>query len=182
MVSKAVTENDAPTAAGDVAAADGAASAATLQSQIDSLEESLLRARADFQNLQRRSAAERSEAIRYANAELIKDLLAVLDDLERTLGALERNEDKKAIADGVRLAYENFMKVLRDQGVEPIEAAGRPFDPALHNALMRQPSSSYAPGTVLEQVAKGFRLKERVLRPATVIVAAPPDSDGKESA
>ena len=154
---------------------------AALQAKVTELEESLIRARADFQNLQRRSTTERTEAIRYANADLIRPLLNVLDDLERTLSAVDSHADAAAVGAGVRLAHENFMKVLRDNGVEPIEAAHQKFDPAIHNALMRQPSAELPAGTVLQQVAKGFRLKDRVLRPAMVIVSSGVDSESKES-
>jgi molecular chaperone GrpE len=150
-----------------------------LQAKVNELEEGLLRSRADFQNLQRRAAAERLEAIRFANADLLKSLLGVLDDLERTVSSVERADDAKAVGEGVRLAHQNFLKVLRDHGVEPIEAAKRPFDPAVHNALLRQPTVEFQPGTVIEQVARGYRLKDRVLRPAAVIVAAPAPAEAE---
>jgi molecular chaperone GrpE len=148
-----------------------AAQIAELQAKVASLEEGLLRSRADFQNLQRRTASERSEAIRYANADIIRSLLNVVDDLERTVLAADQGQDFKAVGAGARLALENFMKALREHGVEPILAADQKFDPNIHNALMRQPSSQHPAGTVLQQVAKGFRLRDRVLRPASVVVS-----------
>jgi molecular chaperone GrpE len=154
-----------------------------LRAKIESLEDGLLRSRADYQNLQRRSATERIEAVRFANAELIRALLGVVDDLDRTLSAVEEHRDAEAVAAGVRLAQQNFLKVLRDHGVEVIDAANQPFDPTLHNALMRQSSATIPAGSVVQQVATGYRLRERVLRPAMVIVSSGPEAEaGAEQA
>jgi molecular chaperone GrpE len=168
-------QNEAPSASQDTGASEVGPAAdptAALQAKVTELEDALLRARADFQNFQRRSAAERSDAVRYANAELVRSLLVVVDDLERTLDAVEKGADAAALSDGVRIAYEHFIKVLKDFGVEPIEALHRPFDPSVHSALMRRPSNEHAPGTVVEQMTKGFRLRDRVLRPASVAVSS----------
>ncbi|MEK6674168.1 MAG: nucleotide exchange factor GrpE [Planctomycetota bacterium] len=149
---------------------------AELKAKIAALEDGVVRARADFQNLQRRSANERSEAIRFANAELIRSLLGVVDDLERTLSAAENDKNAGVLIAGVRLARDSFLKALRDNGLEPIDALHQPFDPELHNALMQQPTAEHPAGTVLQEVSRGYRLKERVLRPSTVIVASAPRS------
>lgn len=144
---------------------------AELQARIDSLEDSLVRSKADFQNLQRRSANERNEAVRYANAELMKSLLGVLDDFERSLTAAKEADIESPVLDGVRLIHANLQKALFDVGLEPIEAQGQKFDPMIHEALLHQPTAQAPPGTVVEQVAKGYRLRDRVLRPARVVVA-----------
>lgn len=142
-----------------------------LQAKVEALEDSLLRARADYQNLQRRSAIQRSEAIRYANADLMKSLLGVLDDFERSLTAAEASDDCRPVIDGVRLVYENLVKALRARGLEPLEALHRPFDPSVHEAMMQQPCEEHPPGTVVTEIAKGYRLWDRVLRPAKVAVS-----------
>lgn len=139
--------------------------------RVQSLEEKLLRAKADFQNLQKRSANERNESVRYANAELMRSLLGVLDDFERSLSAANKVEPADSVIEGVQLVYENLRKALREHGLEPIVALHEPFDPAFHQALMQKPSAEYPPGTVLEEVAKGYRLRDRVIRPAKVIVS-----------
>lgn len=161
--------------AADKASADAAAPAddplIVLQARVDKLEESLLRAKADFQNLQRRAAAEQADAVRYGNAELMKSLVKVVDDFERSLAAAAKPDNLKAVVEGVRLVYENLSKALSDHGLEPIEALYRPFDPTLHEALLHQPSDEYPPGTVIEQIAKGYRLRDRVVRPAKVVVS-----------
>lgn len=150
---------------------------AVLRDKVAGLEDSLLRAKADYQNLQRRSAVERSEALRYANAELMKALVVVLDDFERSLQAAGDSNRRDAIMEGVQLVYQNLVKALNEHGLEAIQAGGMPFDPEVHEALMSQPSKDATPGTVLEEVAKGYRLRDRVIRPAKVIVAQAPQAE-----
>lgn len=143
-----------------------------LRQQVEKLSDNLLRAKADFQNLQRRGAVERADAIRFANAELMKSLLGVIDDFDRSLAATQSSDNLSAVVDGVRLVHENFLQALRAQGLEVIESLHQPFDPSVHEALLQQPSTEHPPGTVIEQVAAGYRLRDRVLRPAKVIVSA----------
>lgn len=142
-----------------------------LQDKVNKLEDGLLRAKADYQNAQRRAAMEHAEAIRYANAEVMKSLLTVLDDFERSLAAAEDSNNLEAVVDGVRLVYGNLTKALRDHGLEVIDALYEAFDPSVHQAMMPQPTSDHPPGTVVEEIAKGYRLYDRVLRPAKVIVS-----------
>ena len=169
----AVADHDATTTGDSAPAADPVAE---LQSKVTRLEDLLLRAKADFQNLQRTSAAERADGIRYANAELMKLLVRVVDDFERSLAAASKPDNLPAVVEGVRLVYENLRKALADHGLEPIEALHRPFDPKVHEALLHQPSDQHPPGTVIEQIAKGYRLRDRVVRPAKVIVAKEAES------
>ena len=137
----------------EVASGDGQESAAELRAKIEKLEDALLRSRADLQNAQRRATTERLDAVRFANAELLKSLVGVVDDLERALA--NTNQAKaEAVSEGVRLVHQNLLKALADHGLETIDALGQPFDPALHEALLQQPSP-HKPGTVIEQVAKG---------------------------
>lgn len=164
-----VADNAAVASPGD--GASMADSVAELQAKIVKLEDALLRAKADFQNLQRRAAAEHADAFRYANAELMKLLVKVMDDFERSLAAASKPDNLQAVVEGVRLVYENLSKALSDHGLEPIEALHRPFDPNVHEALLHQPSAKHPPGTVIEQIAKGYRLRDRVVRPAKVIVS-----------
>jgi molecular chaperone GrpE len=97
--------------------------------------------------------------------------LGVVDDFERSLSAAESSDNAKAVVDGVRLVYENLMKALRAYGLETINALHEPFDPHVHEAVMQQPSEDYQPGTVIEEIARGYRLRDRILRPTKVIVA-----------
>lgn len=159
-----------PSASAD-APAQPAPSIAELQERIEKLTDSLARSKADFQNLQRRSATERSEAIRYANADVMKSLLGVLDDFERSLAAAETPDNLQAVVEGVRLVHQNLLRALTAHGLEPINALHQPFDPQVHEALLQQPTKEHAAGTVIEQATKGYRLHDRVLRPARVVVA-----------
>lgn len=153
-----------------------------MEVKIASLEDALLRAKAETQNVRRRAAAERADAVLYGNVDLVRAMLTVHDDLERALAALPEEEKASPLAAGVRLALENFVKLLRDHGVDPIDAEGKPFDPQRHHALMRQYSSEAAEGTVLSQVARGFVLRDRVVRPAMVVVSRGPEpTDGAEA-
>ena len=147
-----------------------------LEERVASLEDSLLRAKADYQNLLRRSAHERTDAVRFANVELLRSLLVVADDFERALTATRSTQNGAAIADGIRLVYDNFTKALRDHGLEPIDALHKPFDPTIHQALLQQPTDEHPPGTVVEEVAKGYRLQDRLVRAAKVVVAKAAES------
>ena len=172
--------SDPPGAAGQVndearsgeAAAEPDDQVQELQAKVETLEDGLLRAKADYQNLVRRSALERSEAVRYANAELMRSLLGVLDDFERSVVAAGNSDNLASVVDGVRLVHENLLNALRNHGLERIEALHRPFDPHVHEAMMQQPSAEHPPGTVLEEVAKGYQLRDRVIRPAKVVVSS----------
>ena len=156
-------------------AADPADALPGLQERVDNLEEALARAKADYQNLQRRSAAQQADAVKYANAELMKSLIAVVDDFDRALAANENAEDPAALAAGMKLVHDNFTKALREHGLEHVPALHEPFDPAVHEALLQRPTDEFEPGTVVEEVAKGYRLRDRVVRPAKVVVSKATD-------
>lgn len=149
----------------------------TPEARIEQLEDKLARARAELQNAQRRHGIERGQAIRYANAEVMKSLLGVIDDFERSLAAAEDAGNLQAVVDGVRLVYENLTKALRDHGLTLIPALHEPFDPEVHEAMMQQPSADFPSGTVLNEVAKGYRLHDRVVRPSKVIVSTEPGGE-----
>lgn len=149
--------------------------AAELRGKVEKLEDALLRARAEYQNFQRRTAIERAEAIRYANAGLMKSLLSVLDDFERAMSS--PTGESETVAEGVRLVYQNLFKALREHGLEAIETGSEPFDPSVHEAMMQQPSADHPAGTILEEFAKGYRLRDRVLRPSKVVVSKAVESE-----
>ena len=130
----------------------------------------LKRVAADFDNFRKRSARERSETVTFANERLVKELLPVLDDLERALQAAEDHEEAK-LEEGVRLVQRQLAEVLRKAGLAEVETNGR-FDPHVHEALLSQPSDAEE-GSVIEVLQRGYRLGDRVLRPARVVVAAP---------
>ena len=135
------------------------------------LEDRLLRLAADFENYKKRAARERQEYVQLANERLITELLPILDDLERALSAAEQHEEAQ-LEDGVRLVHRSLAGLLERHGVTPIETDGK-FDPHVHEALLSQPSEAEE-GSVLDVVQKGYKLGDRVVRPARVVVAAPP--------
>lgn len=160
---------------------DQAVAEESLQQKAERLEDALLRSKADFQNFQRRSTIEKSEAIQYANVELMKSLLPVMDDFERSFQSAESAESSDADTQGFRMIYENFMNALSRFGLQPIDALHQTFDPAIHEALLQQPCDEHPPGTVIEEVARGYRLRNRVVRPARVIVSKAVESAESET-
>ena len=137
----------------------------------------LLRLAADFDNYKKRAARERQEYVALANELLIAELLPILDDLERALSAAEQHEEAQ-LEEGVELVHRSLAGLLERHGVQPISTEGT-FDPHVHEALLSQPSEA-AEGSVLDVVQKGYKLGERVVRPARVVVAAPPAQEEPE--
>ena len=150
--------------------------------RIDSLEDALARAKADYQNLRRRSTIEQSNALQYANAELMRSLLVVIDDFERSLTAASEDAEPTAVVEGLQLVHDNFVRALTSHGLEVFDAMHETFDPSVHEAMMQQPTTEFDPGTVIGQIAKGYRLGDRVIRPAKVIVATAPPNDPSDDA
>jgi molecular chaperone GrpE len=139
-------------------------------------EDELLRALAEQQNVLRRRKQEMESSVRYAQESLVRDLLPVLDDFERALGAMEKKADD-SIRSGVALVHEHLVKILERQGLQAIRPrGGDPFDPELHDALAQRPDAGTPAGTVLDVAQPGYRLQDRVLRHAKVVVAGPADT------
>ncbi|MCK4340897.1 MAG: nucleotide exchange factor GrpE [Phycisphaerae bacterium] len=152
-----------------------------LRREVEELREKNLRIIAESQNLQKRAQREQQEAVRFAEAEFVRELLVVLDDFERTQESAKSAADVQSVADGVRIVYEHFLKVLNQHGIKPIEAVGRPFDPTYHAAMMQQPSDEHPAGTVMQEMARGYTMHERVLRPSRVIVSGDPAREQSEA-
>jgi molecular chaperone GrpE len=150
---------------------------AALRREVAELREKNLRTLAESRNLQQRFVREKEQALKYAEADLARELLVVLDDFERTLESAAQAPDAAAVADGVRIVYEHFVKVLRNRDIEPIEALGKPFDPDLHEALLQQPSAEQPAGTVMQELARGYKMHDRVLRPTRVVVSTGPAAE-----
>jgi len=139
------------------------------------VDDRLLRLAADFENYKKRAARERREYVALANERLLGELLPILDDLERALSAAEQHEEAQ-LEDGVRLVHRSLAGLLERYGVTSIETEGK-FDPHVHEALLSQPSEAEE-GSVIDVVQKGYKLGDRVVRPARVVVAAPKETDG----
>jgi len=145
----------------------------------------LLRTTADFENFKKRAAREKIDSANYASASLIQKLLPVLDNFEMALAAAQTATSARqtgAAADGkmtslqsgVQMIQQQFKNALIETGLEEIDATGKPFDPNFHEAISEQESADKPEGTVLQQMRKGYKMKERLLRPATVIVSKKP--------
>ena len=133
------------------------------------IDDRLLRLAADFDNYKKRAARERQEYVAFANERLLKELLPILDDLERALDAAEEHQEAQ-LEEGVRLVHRSLAGLLERQGVKEIATEGA-FDPHVHEALLAQPSEEKEQGDVLDVIQKGYTLGDRVVRPARVIVA-----------
>jgi molecular chaperone GrpE len=142
---------------------------AEAEAKADEYLRDLQRLAADFDNFRKRSAREYEALAQRAHERLVKELLPVLDDLERALDAAEEHDEEKVI-EGVRLVQQALRQALEREGLAEIEADGK-FDPHVHEALLAQPAADVAQGDVLQVLQKGYRLGDRVLRPARVIVA-----------
>jgi molecular chaperone GrpE len=128
------------------------------------------RVQADFENYRKRAVRDQERLVAHAHERLVRDLLPVLDDLERALEAAERHEEA-ALVDGVRLVQQSLRGALEKEGLAEIPTEGL-FDPHVHEALLSRPDDEAEPGAVLEVVQRGYRLGDKVVRPARVIVAA----------
>jgi molecular chaperone GrpE len=142
-----------------------------LQAERDQLFDRLQRLAAEFDNFRKRNARENAALAERANERLVKELIPILDDLGRALEAASEHEEAK-LEDGVRLVHRSLADVLVKEGLAEIETVGK-FDPHVHEALLSQPSDEEE-GTIIEVVQKGYKLGDKVLRPARVVVAAPP--------
>lgn len=142
----------------------------TLRRELAQAKDQWLRTVADLDNYRKRAEREARDSRRYALYEPMRDLLAVVDNLERALAAPGSVEDLKQ---GVEMILSQLKDYLRKQGVETVEAVGAPFDPNLHDAVSRHESTEHDEPTVADELQKGYRLHERLLRPALVTVAMP---------
>src|SRR6266511_1392743 len=142
---------------------------AALEAERDEYLNDLKRVAADFENYRKRAARDQESLVARAHERLVKELLPVLDDLERALAAAEEHEEAK-LEEGVRLVHRELKAALEREGLAEIETDGR-FDPHVHEALLSQPSDADE-GSVIDVIQKGYRLGDRVLRPARVVVAS----------
>jgi molecular chaperone GrpE len=142
-----------------------------LASERAELQERLLRGRAEFDNFRRRAERERSEYLQFAAMDAVRDILPVLDDFER---ALQVETSDKEYARGVELIYNRLSEILRRSGLEPVETAGKLFDPNVHEAVQREHTDDAEDQAILSELQKGYNFKGKLLRPAWVKVAVRP--------
>lgn len=142
-----------------------------LQAQVAEMENRLLRVQADYDNYRRRTQQEKEEFAKYASRAVIEKLLGTVDNLERALLASETNPDFDALKKGLDMVFKQFQQTLEQEGLQAIAAVGEPFNPDVHQAIMTVDSDEHESGVVVEEVMKGYTLKDKVLRPAMVKVS-----------
>ena len=144
--------------------------------------ERLLRTTADFDNYKKRAAREKQDAIRFANETVLQKLIPVLDNFDMALAAAQASQGEGAasLQTGVKMIHQQLKSALSDAGLEEVDAAGKPFDPNLHEAVSQQETNEVPEGHVVQQLRKGYKLRDRLLRPAGVIVAKPPPAGSPE--
>lgn len=131
----------------------------------------LQRLQADFDNYRKRTQKEKTELIKYASEHLVEDLLPVLDNFDRAVSAGKVNPDFASFSQGVEMIFRQLQTALSKEGLKAMEAVGQPFDPNLHEAVLRVASEEHPENTVVEELQKGYYLKEKVLRPCMVKVS-----------
>ena len=165
---------DARAPAGEAERSEAEDPMAGLQADLDRFRDLALRSQADFENYKKRSAREKEEAIKYANSSLLQRLVAIIDNFELGLAAAKEQGAESPIYSGMVLVQKQLNDLLAENGLQPIEAEGKPFDPNLHEAIGHEPSDRVPEGTVLRQTRRGYRFNERLLRPAKVVVSSGP--------
>lgn len=142
-----------------------------LKEKIQELQDKYVRQVAEFDNFRKRTDKEKSQMFEQGQANVLEKILPVVDNFERGLAASPEDEQGKAFADGMNMIYKQLMKQLEDLGVTPIEALGQEFDPNLHNAVMQVASEEYESGVVAQELQKGYKFHDTVLRHSMVAVA-----------
>ena len=145
---------------------------ASLQSDLDRFRDLALRTQADFENYKKRAAREREDAIKYANSSLLERLVAIVDNFELGLSAAREEGKDSPVFAGMSMVQKQLNEFLADNGLKPIDAVGKKFDPNLHEAIGHEPSDEVQEGEVIRQTRRGYRLKDRLLRPAAVVVSS----------
>jgi molecular chaperone GrpE len=188
-ISEAMLSDGEPAAAGPSLPGDGLETKAPLSAeQIEELKakagradehwDRLLRTTADLENFKKRAARERQEAIRFANVSLLEKLVPALDNFDMAMAAANNSEGKsvESLKTGIAMIYNQLKSALAEAGLEEIDAAQHAFDPNLHEAVSEEESAEIPEGHVLRQLRKGYKFRERLIRPASVVVARNPAS------
>jgi molecular chaperone GrpE len=147
---------------------------AALTAEVEKWKDLALRTAAELDNFRKRSARDMQEARSYANADLLRGLLPVLDTFEMGLEAARSESEQSIVFQGLKMVQGMFSNLLKEFGVDEVPAQGKPFDPNLHEALSQEASDTVPDGTVIRVQRRGYKLKDRLLRPANVVVSSGP--------
>ena len=164
-------KTDNPACAGEDDEAKDDDECEKLKAELEDLNNKYLRLAADFDNFRKRQAQERESLLKYGASETMTKLLVVLDTFERAKESLENVEDVKSVKESYEVAFKQLLDTLKKAGLEEIEALGAEFDPNLHEAIAQTPTNEQPDNTIISQMQKGYKLGDRVLRPALVNVA-----------
>ncbi|MEP6822566.1 MAG: nucleotide exchange factor GrpE [Chthoniobacterales bacterium] len=143
-----------------------------LQADLDRFRDLALRSQADFDNYKKRAAREKEDAIKFANSSLLERLIAIVDNFELGLNAARGEGEKSPIFSGMGMVLKQLTDFLADNGLQPIDSEGKKFDPNLHEAIAHEPNDKVAEGVVIRQTRRGYRLRDRLLRPSSVVVSS----------
>ncbi|WP_233189468.1 nucleotide exchange factor GrpE [Geothermobacter hydrogeniphilus] len=141
-----------------------------------------LRSQAEMENFRKRMQRDKQDALRFANEGILREILPVIDNLERAVEhARENDTDTAGLLEGVEMTLDQFARTLEKFGVKPVDAVGKPFDPACHEAMGQMVTGEVPPNSVVQQLQKGYLLNERLLRPALVMVAKAPEVETEQT-
>jgi molecular chaperone GrpE len=145
-----------------------------LQADLDRFRDLALRSQADFENYKKRAAREKEEAIKYANSALLERLIPIVDNFELGLEAARGDGEDSPVFSGMNMVLKQLMDFLTEHGLQPIDATGQKFDPNLHEAIAHEASAEVPEGVVIRQTRRGYRMRDRLLRPSSVVVSSGP--------
>jgi molecular chaperone GrpE len=171
-VSEEARPNDSADEQPNAAAEGNDDPTASMQADLDRFRDLALRSQADFDNYKKRATREKEEAIKYSNSSLLERLIAIVDNFELGLSAAKSEGETSPIYSGMSMVLKQLSDFLAENGLQPIDAEGEKFDPNLHEAIAREPSAQVPEGVVLRQMRRGYRLKDRLLRPSSVVVSS----------
>jgi molecular chaperone GrpE len=139
-----------------------------------------MRTYAEMENIKKRGIKEREELAKYANESLIREMLPMIDSLDKAIAHARDDQDSSALIEGLELTRDGLMKTLEKVGLEEVEAMGKPFDPNFHEAVSQQKDDTVAPGYVMVELQKGYVLNGRLIRPSTVVISSGKDTNEEE--
>ncbi|HLW35821.1 MAG TPA: nucleotide exchange factor GrpE [Chthoniobacterales bacterium] len=154
--------------------ANGQDEITAIQADLDRFRDLAMRTQADFENYKKRSAREKDDAIKYANKSLLEKLVSIVDHFELGLEAARDEGETSPVYSGMSLVSKQLQDFLAENGLQPIEAVGQKFDPNFHEAIGHEPSADVPEDIVIRQTRRGYRFKDRLLRPSAVVVSSGP--------
>ncbi|MFK0523613.1 nucleotide exchange factor GrpE [Paenibacillus illinoisensis] len=167
-----VNEAGAAEAQAEEMADQGQDELARLKTEVEETQQRFVRAQADFDNFRRRTQKEKEELAKYASMKLVTELVPVIDNFERAMATVPEGTESESFSKGIQMIFRQLETVLNNEGLTAMDTVGQQFNPEFHQAIMQVETDEYEEGTVVEEVQKGYMLKDKVLRPAMVKVSS----------